>query len=609
MAPTANSLRRRWRPTSIADTLVSVMVVMVVSVVSVVVALSPTSALATPAPYVAAFAVEARRGRSPSSPYHSQTLVGALPPLGYGIRRRRVDSALAAVSAKAAEEKDDAGRSKTNTNPLRSLYPPTVAHTNGTLTVGSGISEGGVSHTLHYEVHGRGGPDDCGGGGGDGEFRTALFLHGGPGAGCNPNHSRFFDPSLYRVVLLDQRGSGKSTPHGEVLDNSLPLILEDIEELRREIQLETWDLILGGSWGVTVAVAYGTVHPDRVRGLVLRGVCLMRPQEVDWLFGRGGGAARSNPGGWREFEDAVGVEVGPLTPTLTSSLSSDDGDDGTSDDGVVDNGADRREALRRYYDCLLGPDPIIRARAAQSWFRWEMGIFSGGSGNAKKKKNDGESKSSYVCLVRIGEGGWIYMDEAGCPLPPLSKEEEGGIRHLPPNEAALNLRQWGEVRQTYDDCDDDTMGESGGPVDDILLPPRPPPKSMTTDMTNATAVKESESKAEAAAAFIPAQAMLTCHYSTNPPLATLGPLHSHSVPLDPTKFEALRQHKVTCVAVQGGVDPICPPDTALELAEAWPEMELRVCLGSGHSMYDPAITNELIRATDRLAMAGSSVQE
>ena len=137
---------------------------------------------------------------------------------------------------------------------------------------------------------------------------VGLFLHGGPGAGCFPNHARFFDPSRYRqVVLLDQRGCGKSQPTGCLTDNTLQDLVEDCESLKKHLQLKYWDVVLGGSWGTTIAICYCQQYPTSVRSLILRGVCLLRSQEIDWLFSKSGGAAKLYPERFEVFCQAVGV--------------------------------------------------------------------------------------------------------------------------------------------------------------------------------------------------------------------------------------------------------------------------------------------------------------
>ena len=113
--------------------------------------------------------------------------------------------------------------------------------------------------------------------------QPVLFLHGGPGAGAGAVHRRFFDPAFWRVVIFDQRGAGRSRPLGSLVANTTADLVGDIEQLRRHLGLERW-LLFGGSWGSTLALAYAQAHPDRVAGLVLRGVFLGRPVEVEWFL-------------------------------------------------------------------------------------------------------------------------------------------------------------------------------------------------------------------------------------------------------------------------------------------------------------------------------------
>ena len=139
---------------------------------------------------------------------------------------------------------------------------------------------------------------------------TALFLHGGPGGGTSPRVRRFFDPAHYRIVLLDQRGAGQSRPnvstdyHGALKDNTTPHLVADIEAVRTWLQLDVWQLILGGSWGSTLALAYAEAHPDRVRQLLLRGIFTFLPDEVDSLF-QSGRVADHYPEAWAAYTDYI----------------------------------------------------------------------------------------------------------------------------------------------------------------------------------------------------------------------------------------------------------------------------------------------------------------
>ena len=128
-----------------------------------------------------------------------------------------------------------------------------------------------------------------------------VFLHGGPGAGSSPAHRRFFDPAFYRIVIFDQRGAGRSTPHGELTDNTTPHLIADMENVARaSCGVERW-LVFGGSWGSTLALAYGEAHPDRCLGFVLRGIFLCREQEADWFLH---GMRNVFPEAWHKFVGA-----------------------------------------------------------------------------------------------------------------------------------------------------------------------------------------------------------------------------------------------------------------------------------------------------------------
>ena len=189
----------------------------------------------------------------------------------------------------------------------------------------SGFLEVSKLHTIYYEEAGNkaGVP--------------ALFLHGGPGGGLTPDYRRFFDPAHYRVVLLDQRGAGKSTPHAELRENGTWELVADIERLRETLGIKKW-LVFGGSWGSTLSLAYAVTHPERVLGLVLRGIFLCRKQEIDWFYQRGTSAL---------FPDAWAGYLAPIPV------------------------AERGDLLNAYHRRLTGPDPAVRLAAARAWSRWE----------------------------------------------------------------------------------------------------------------------------------------------------------------------------------------------------------------------------------------------
>ena len=207
---------------------------------------------------------------------------------------------------------------------MSALYPRTEPTHTGLLDVGDG-------HRLYWET--------CG----NPEGTPAVVLHGGPGSGCTPWHRRLFDPDAYRVVLFDQRGCGRSTPHASEPDadlraNTTPHLVADIEGLREHLGIERW-LVLGGSWGSTLALAYAETHPDRVTALVLWGVTTGRRSEADWLFRDG--LAPLFPAQWERRLEG-------LPP-------------------------DRRDGdvVAAYARLLFDPDPAVRAKAALDWCTWE----------------------------------------------------------------------------------------------------------------------------------------------------------------------------------------------------------------------------------------------
>src|SRR5215469_9152421 len=160
----------------------------------------------------------------------------------------------------------------------RDLFPPIEPYRTGTLRLDT-------RHTMYWEQSGnpRGVP--------------VAFLHGGPGAGATPTHRRFFDPQHYRIVVFDQRGSGRSTPLGAVADNTIQHLVADMERLRGHLGIERW-AVFGGSWGSTLALAYAEAHPQRCAGLVLRGIFLCRSSEVEWFLY---GMRAVFPEAWRNF--------------------------------------------------------------------------------------------------------------------------------------------------------------------------------------------------------------------------------------------------------------------------------------------------------------------
>ena len=185
-----------------------------------------------------------------------------------------------------------------------SLFPPILPTRHGMLEVGGG-------HTIYWEEVGN--PQGV----------PVIFLHGGPGAGLSPQHRRFFDPQHYRIILFDQRGAGKSTPLGEWRNNTTQLLIDDIETLRVKFDIAQW-LVFGGSWGSTLALAYGQAHPERCLGFVLRGIFLCTASEIDWFLH---GVEAFYPELYDDFIAPIPLEErGDLLKAYTSRMLSDDPD-------------------------------------------------------------------------------------------------------------------------------------------------------------------------------------------------------------------------------------------------------------------------------------------
>lgn len=164
-----------------------------------------------------------------------------------------------------------------------------------------------------------------------------LFVHGGPGAGCESWHRRFFDPEIYRIILFDQRGAGRSTPHAALENNTTWHLVADMELLRGYLGIDRW-VLFGGSWGSTLSLAYAETHPDRVLGLILRGIFLCRPWEIRWFYQEG--ANRVFPDHWEHF-------IAPIPEN------------------------ERHDLLAAHYKRLTGDDDVARMRAAEAWSLWE----------------------------------------------------------------------------------------------------------------------------------------------------------------------------------------------------------------------------------------------
>ncbi|MGG6297663.1 prolyl aminopeptidase [Leptolyngbya sp. AN02str] len=172
---------------------------------------------------------------------------------------------------------------------------------------------------------------------GNPQGKPVVFLHGGPGGGCNPGYRQFFDPKRWRIVLFDQRGCGRSTPHAELEGNTTWDLVSDIERIREHLGIDQW-VVFGGSWGSTLALAYAETHPDRVKGLILRGIFTLRQKELLWFYQEG--CSYIYPDAWEKY-------LQPIPPE------------------------ERHDLIGAYYKRLTSADPAVRWEAARAWSIWE----------------------------------------------------------------------------------------------------------------------------------------------------------------------------------------------------------------------------------------------
>jgi proline iminopeptidase len=257
---------------------------------------------------------------------------------------------------------------------LRTLYPEIEPFSSGTLTVSP-------LHQLYFE--------QCGNPNGI----PVVFLHGGPGAGCSAKSRRFFDPRRYHIVLFDQRGCGRSTPHAELQENTTWHLVDDIERLRELLGIGRW-VVFGGSWGSTLALAYAQCYPERVRALVLRGIFMLRRWELAWFYQSGCDALY--PDAWEDYLNAIPK-------------------------------AERGDLMSAYYRRLTHSDLQVQLAAAQAWTRWESStsFLEPNAGYVQSTALD----SFALQFARIEchyfvHGG--FMREDGQLL-----REVGRIRHIP----------------------------------------------------------------------------------------------------------------------------------------------------------------------------------
>jgi len=201
---------------------------------------------------------------------------------------------------------------------MQQLFPSIEPYQTQMLPVSDG-------HSLYIEECGQ--PDGL----------PVVFLHGGPGAGCESYHRRFFDPDVYRIILFDQRGCGRSVPHASLHGNTTDALVADMETIRERLDVDQW-VVFGGSWGSTLGLVYAETFPERVLGLVLRGIFLCRPADIQWFYQQGASALL--PDHWEGFLEPVPAD-------------------------------ERGDLVNAYYRLLTGDDEVARMAAAKAWSLWE----------------------------------------------------------------------------------------------------------------------------------------------------------------------------------------------------------------------------------------------
>ncbi len=269
-----------------------------------------------------------------------------------------------------------ARKSAARTAPADGLYPPLRALRTGRLKVSK-------LHEIHYEESG------------NPKGKPVVFLHGGPGGGTNPQMRRFFDPKRYRIVMFDQRGCGRSTPHASLEENTTWDLVADAEKLRELLGIERWQ-VFGGSWGSTLALAYAQKHPGRVTELVLRGIFLLRRSELEWFYQSSEGAAALFPDLWEHYLAPIPEE-------------------------------ERYDLMRAYYRRLTSTDARERNAAARAWSVWEGAtshLRSDPSYVAKMRETDYAAAFARIECHYFVNGGFLECDDQ--LLRDVPK-----IRHIP----------------------------------------------------------------------------------------------------------------------------------------------------------------------------------
>ncbi|MHA7856607.1 MAG: prolyl aminopeptidase [Henriciella sp.] len=248
------------------------------------------------------------------------------------------------------------------------LYPPIEARRTGFLRVSD-------LHEIYWEESGN--PQGL----------PVIGIHGGPGGGSSPEMRRFFDPTVYRIILIDQRGCGKSTPHSELRENDTWALVSDIEAVREHLGIEKW-VLFGGSWGSTLALSYAVTHTERVFGLILRGIFLLTESEVRWFYQEGAS---------RLFPDSYDRYIAPIPE------------------------AERGDLLHAFYRRLTGDDKAARRAAAKAWACWEGETITiqGPTSRPKRFEEDdfADAFARIECHYFVNKGffekdGWLLEQAA-----------------------------------------------------------------------------------------------------------------------------------------------------------------------------------------------------
>ncbi len=256
--------------------------------------------------------------------------------------------------------------------PLLDLFPDITPYSTGFLSLDHG-------HQMYWEQSGN--PDGI----------PVLMLHGGPGAGTSPIHRRFFDPDYYRIVLYDQRGAGRSSPHGSIEHNTRMELVADIEKLRAHLRIEKWHLF-GGSWGSTLALSYAAQYPQKCMGMILRGIFLLEQEEIDWwLYG----VRALFPEAWEQFAHFIPE-------------------------------SERHDLLTAYHKRLMGDDPATALQAAIHWGLYE-GAFVSLIPNFETITTE-EQKAQVLALARI-ECHYFMNERISLQKSLLNQIES--FRHIP----------------------------------------------------------------------------------------------------------------------------------------------------------------------------------